>query len=173
MSRAADSFSRFTGIVVEAGAVDVFLDKEIVDGFKYTQNESSLYMLITPLLGDLAGKSYFILRENEANTIIRNSSLTGDHILRDAMLKEIDNVLSAAVITHLANSCKIDLFGDVPELQRISSLNANEMIHKFSPGIDDSLVFKSQFTSKAHEDFTPQFIWKFSADILNKIDFTL
>lgn len=75
------------------------------------------HVLTTELFGDMAGKSYWVL-DNEAYERITQRIQAG-HMpphLEKEFVKELDNILSAAVISQLADKLNLNMYGDIPHL---------------------------------------------------------
>lgn len=93
------------------------------------------YVVSTELLGELNGMSYLILSQADVENLSKMAELRDD-TLRDEFLKELDNILSAAVITVLSNELKTTSYGDVPFLFRDlhQAVNLHQAVKEDLPG---------------------------------------
>lgn len=174
LKNAAESFSKIAGMNIQSRPVQVTLSSETHVTVSTAKRNADLCVLITPLLGELPGRSYLILDTAEVEVLLQNSpfkpSSGFDSALREALLKEIDNIVSASVITELANKFHVDVYGDVPELVMLSATEISEQVRSYIPNGQLSLLCSGGFISSENETFAPQFIWKFSSAIVNRIE---
>lgn len=136
-----------------------------------------LTVLTTNMIGELSGKSFLILSELERTEIYRSVSPIKemDGKLQEAILLEIDNIVSASVIAQLADDLRIEVYGDVPHLQYVRSENMQEFLSSsISPeGSSDVLLCSTTFLLDNHSHIHPQFIWKFSEKVFQMIQQTV
>lgn len=76
----------------------------------------SLILLTTEIFGDVFGKSYLFLSQSDYDSLTQNIGQSKDPKINfhHEFLKEVDNILSAAVITKLSNKLKTKMYGDIP-----------------------------------------------------------
>jgi chemotaxis protein CheY-P-specific phosphatase CheC len=173
MKNASIAFSQLTGLHVEATNVKISLADSNDNIFPCNKNSDGLIVLVTRLIGDVGGKSYLVFDSNDVSTLQRKdpfSKFVNNKLLNEALLKEIDNILSAAVITVMSNGLAVNIFGDVPELENYSSVQANKIMSEYRPNGEISVIGQSSFNWREEPTFAPQFIWKFSSHILNKVE---
>ena len=126
---AATAFAKLTGM-------DIHLQKPMLRkaGEMNLGAASDFYVLTTEVKGSLQGKSYLLLNNDEAMWVINRmkvqrsapaESLTG---LQKAALLELDNILSAAAITQIANQLDIFCYGDVPGLQKMNAAQLRSLL---------------------------------------------
>ena len=144
------------------------------DDFSYiTEDEGPLYLLITKIVGNLAGKSYFILNEKESDSIcfMIGGTRERSQSMKDPILLELDNIISASVISQLSNSLKLSIYGDVPELCKMGSLDLQDFIVKDVREEDPSSIILTYttFQFEGHHEVHPQFIWKLSSKIFDAV----
>jgi len=142
--------------------------------FSYvSEDHDEVYVLITQLMGDFSGKSYLIISHEEAEEIFKSMSAQQafDEKLRDALLLEIDNILSASVISSISNEMNSVVYGDVPKLRKMHSndlhdfLNEGHDSHEAYSIVYSVATFKFDNRDKIH----PQFIWKLSSKVFDLI----
>lgn len=141
--------------------------------FSYiSEEQDDVYVLVTNLMGDFSGRSYLIFSREEADEIAKSvlQESSGNEKLREAMLLEVDNILSASVISEMSNSLGASVYGDVPRLKR---MRADEL-QVFISGTKESqetysiIYFVTTFRFD-NERIHPQFIWKLSSHVFELI----
>jgi chemotaxis protein CheY-P-specific phosphatase CheC len=171
--KAAKSFSHMVGGALSFAHSSTTLIAEEQD-FTYVSGEKGeLMVLSTNMIGDLSGRSYLILSEQERREICQAASPTRplDEKLQEALLLEIDNIVSASVIGQLADDLGIEVYGDVPQLQYVKA----ERIRQFlSSSISQEshvgmLLCNTTFLLGTHDHIHPQFIWKLSTKVFHMI----
>lgn len=90
-------------------------------------------VLKTEIVGTIAGINYSVFTSEEVRLLCRQvlnqepgMEESGEFII--GFLKEIENVLAAAVITEIADRSKAMIYGDVPKLQAIALHQVPELI---------------------------------------------
>ena len=124
------------------------------------------------MIGDISGKSYLIFNQEETEEVFRvlqTSVVNND--LKDAFLKEIDNIISASVISELANALGIEIYGDVPHLAKVSGPELEDFIRTELNTHDSQsvIVCNASFQFENHEKVNPHFIWKLNSKIFDLI----
>jgi chemotaxis protein CheY-P-specific phosphatase CheC len=172
LSKAADSLSFFMREKILIRSID-FEIKELssITNVPSTRSEKC-YVLVTEVIGELQGICYLIFSEEEAERIFKISlpeSILNDSQKMEAMapaiLLEIDNIVSAAVITQFSNLLKYKMYGGVPDLKIMAPGEFKSFMLSKSGDTDLLLSFKAEFIASG-QNFNPEFIW-----ILNPIFF--
>ena len=139
------------------------------------KGESNIQLLITKVIGELKGVCCLIFSEEEANQL-RASALPPEILespemmaeMSDGILLEVDNIISASVITQFSNILKVKIHGGVPALKKV---NSEELEKFFQEEISKELYlisFKTSFKS-SHVSFAPEFIWLFDTTFVDCI----
>lgn len=139
------------------------------------KGENNIHLLITKVVGEINGVCCLIFSEAEADHL-RNVALPPEikenpemmAELSDGILLEVDNIISASVITHFSNVLKKKIHGDVPSLLKV---DYNEMIDYLKNIIDKELYlvsFKTIFSS-SNVHFNPQFLWLFDNSFIEGV----
>ena len=177
MERAANSFTQIAGMDIQSRETEVSLMEDADTTIGHPQDGASLCVLVTPLLGEIAGRSYLVLDTEEVELLLQKTpfrpSAGFDHELKEALLKEIDNIVSASMITALANEFKTDIYGDVPELLMLSEHGLKALLSQYIPNGQISLICSGGFVARQNETFAPRFIWKFSSAMIDRIEQSL
>ncbi|MEQ9438834.1 MAG: hypothetical protein RIG62_07280 [Cyclobacteriaceae bacterium] len=139
--------------------------------------EGTLRLVTTEVMGEARGKSYFLLDEGECEAIYQACLPPSDNddsrkIMEEAIIKEIDNIISAAVITEFSNRLQVTIFGDVPQLFDGSPAEITERIQAdFSDPQNQGfyLFTNTYFVFEDNTQLQPQFFWKLPSDFLQRI----
>lgn len=172
--RASDAFSSFIGKSVKITNTQSVLVRHANDFSCISDEDGEIIVLVTKLIGDLTGKSYLILNADETTEIVKITSQTFgfvSHQLNDALLMEIDNIISASVISELSNNLKLEVYGDVPMLKRMRAEELENFMEREVEGMDRSAMILSNttFQFNVSERVHPQFLWKLSSKIFESV----
>ena len=135
-----------------------------------------LTLVLTDVLGELDGRSYLVLTEAEC-VAIQEACLPamGDShrqtAMDEALLKEIDNILSAAMITKLSEALDVHIYGGVPQLFILSPEASREKIREglFPADQGSQLVVSAQFLFEHSPSVQPQLLWKLPAAFFDHV----
>lgn len=163
LEKAAESLSFFMKEKIELEKTNFEIDTHY-SRTKNTNNEL-LYALSTEIKGTVGGICYLVFSEEESAEICKvalSPKILEDPIkvtqFKEPLLMEVDNILSASVITQFADQLKIQVHGDTPFLHRQTASELNSTIQKQL--LPDRLIigFQTEFiSSKSH--FNPEFYW--------------
>jgi len=100
------------------------------------KDQTNIQLLITKVIGELNGLCCLIFSEEEANQL-RQSALPPEILnspemmaeMSDGILLEVDNIISASVITQFSNILKVKIHGGVPALRKVNYSELEEFIH--------------------------------------------
>lgn len=178
LAKAAETLSFFMNEKISIEAFDFKI--ETVDFYKenFTLKPDSKYILTTEVIGEVKGYCYLVFSKADTTKLFELSLpeniLPGSkefETMSVALLLELDNIVSASVITQLANLLKLKMHGGIPSLW-----DANEDFKSKNelPGHDikDSYIlnFKSKFfPSTSLENFSPEFIWVLTPAFVEKV----
>jgi chemotaxis protein CheY-P-specific phosphatase CheC len=173
LARAAHSFSGLVGTSVRVNNTIPITLKHAEDSLFLQHQTGEVYLLITQLIGDVIGRSYFIVNEIEAKEILQSlgEKVPGmSESMTESLLLEIDNIISASVIAELSNALKVEVYGDVPQIKKIKANELSRLIAD-SEMRDDAnmLVMNTSFRIGQHDGVHPQFIWKLTPKIFEVI----
>ncbi|MEO9484747.1 MAG: hypothetical protein ABJG47_14910 [Ekhidna sp.] len=135
-----------------------------------------VHLIKTELLGELKGTSHLIFSEKEVAKLyeaclpekIAKDNSKESVIMKLGFLTEIDNMVSAAVITEFSNCLDVEIYGNVPSLKVLKATELNEFIVKESSEFESIIHFKAVFHGK-ELDICPDFIWVFHNKFVDKI----
>ncbi|PBQ34531.1 hypothetical protein CNR22_23025 [Sphingobacteriaceae bacterium] len=173
--KAAESLSFFMKEKISLDEMDYSFNKSSEPADFTSKKGNNIHLLLTEIIGDLKGICCLIFSEEEADKLrqaalpeeIRNNPAIMAE-MSDGILLEVDNIISASVITQFSNILKHKIYGGVPALKKISS----EQINQYIKGKleDDMFVvsFNTHFVSE-NLDFGPQFLWLFDSSFAESI----
>jgi chemotaxis protein CheY-P-specific phosphatase CheC len=172
--RAAQSFSQFIEVPITMTNTQFVLVRHDDDFTFVSEEKGNVYVLITQIIGEFAGKSYLIFNQEECEGVFQAVSKTKPGLsdsLKEPLLLEIDNIISASVIGALADSLTAEVYGDVPSLQILPASALQDIMSK---DVDhehpSSVIFtRTTFCFDDHQHITPQFIWKISTRVFDMI----
>ena len=170
--RAAASFCHLINRPVKIFNGQSLLIHQDVDFSYVSEEEGDLFILITDIIGDISGKSFLIFNEEESNEIFKvlSSSMAND-AFKKAFLMEIDNIISASVISELSNALEVEIYGDVPHLSVVHARDLQEFMSKeICKDTPSSFIFcNTMFLFDNKEHVHPQFVWKLSDKVYDLI----
>lgn len=154
---------------IEYGASDMDIDR-------FGGGDSEVHVIKTALMGELKGTSHLIFSENEVTKLyqsclppsIANDDSNESTIMKLGFLTEIDNMVSAAVITEFSNFLGVEIYGNVPSLKVIKANQIKEYLDEESSELEQIIHFKAVFQGK-ELDICPDFIWVFHNKFVDKI----
>ncbi len=139
-------------------------------------DHQSVHAIKTELKGELKGTSHLIFREDEVAQIyktclpaqILESDSPESSMMKMGFLTEIDNMMAAAVITEFSNFLGLEIYGHVPTLTVLDSGEVNDYLKKESGEFDSIIHFKAIFQG-VELDISPDFVWIFQEEFVDKI----
>jgi len=175
LSKAAESLSFFMKEQIRFNELSFSINKINQQVDFTSKSGNNIHLLITSIVGELKGVCCLIFTEEEADKL-RQAALPKEIIddpalmaeMSDAILLEVDNIISASVITQFSNILKHNIHGGVPELKKLSVEQINQ--YAASNFLQEMYIinFKTQFES-AQLNFNPEFIWLFDNTFLESV----
>lgn len=165
IAKAADSFSFFIKGKVMINLMDLKVNfkKYFPLSRKYPTGRN--YLLTTVIKGELKGESYLLFNEQEAESIV-DANLP-DSIknnpeekakMTEAFLLEIDNIITASVITQFSNIFQRKIYGDVPSLNILAGNEINQFLSANHNKDLNVIYFNARFITE-NTEINPEFIW--------------
>lgn len=175
LSKAAESLSFFMKEEISFKELSFSINK-LNNSIDFTSKfGENIHLLITNVIGELKGVCCLIFSEEEADKlrhtalpkeIIENPALMAE--MSDAIMLEVDNIISASVITQFSNILNHKIYGGVPELKKLTVQEMNEYASTNFLKEMYIINFKTQFQS-SHLNFNPEFVWLFDNTFLDSI----
>ena len=173
------------GLLKAAESLSFFMKEDLgINELNFRINENiewpnktgeNIHLLTTEVMGELPGVCYLIFSEGEANKLrdialsveIRNNpELVAE--MNDAIMLEVDNIISASVITEFSNILKRKIYGNVPNLELVNENRLKVLLNEKMNEDMYSINFKAQFMS-SNINFSPEFVWLFDHKFLDSI----
>lgn len=172
-SNAASSLSKLVNDSIIFNTIDSGFQSSantIVYGSEFDcENAPSGVLLTTEVFGEVLGKSYLLLSQKDVDLIARQIPRNSKAGLKDEFLKEVDNILSAAVISKLADALNIRMYGDVPFLVVGKRASLKDIIaDEFGEQSSEVYVSSMYFSFEKHPAVRMLFVWVFDAVILKR-----
>lgn len=145
------------------------LDSLNHDGFYPDHGAGNYTLITTEIFGDIFGKSYLLLSKSDYEELTRNIMLKKDSPINfhHEFLKEVDNILSASVISKLANMLKVKIYGDIPIWKGEISSAISELISTDFRTRTDKIYLNTIFFSFDNSpEIKPLFIWAMDARVV-------
>ncbi len=162
--KACQSFSSLSGEEVSVKNFELFFGEapDLLQKIIRTKNPS---ILITDIIGEAKGKSYLVFSEKDAKTVTdmliqRMNSLQSNPDFEEIILKEVDNMVSAAVITEFSNQLDLKIYGDVPKIIFPDEANKEWLADEIEHNEDMFAILSSaNFGFEHNLKISPYFIW--------------
>ena len=125
-------------------------------------------------MGEAGGRSLLLLSEEECAAIYqaclpKQQEDATRKIMEEAILKEIDNIISATVITQFSNVLGLSIYGGVPHLSTFSSEDIPSAItQNLKSAPEYFLTIDTRFLFE-NTSLQPHFFWILSIEFLNRI----
>ncbi|HSZ25325.1 MAG TPA: hypothetical protein VK766_06400 [Cytophagaceae bacterium] len=175
LSKAADSLSFFLKEKVLIQLLELKINSENYSSLSFKNNLQKSYLLTTNIKGDIGGKAYLVLSESEVEKVIEvnlsdsiKNNLVEKEKMTDAILLELDNIITASVITQFANILQIKLYGDVPLLDVLEQNLLNPFLQENNKDDFKVIYFNSRFITE-NLDINPEFIWLMDNNFFNGV----
>lgn len=115
-----NTLEQFTGAKVEFNVkmMNLFNSKD-EEQLRNLKQEKDVMILVTEIIGDVEGRTYFMCTREEWDYIsgigIRGS-MTDSAQFRGAFMMELDNIISAAFVSKIADAFSLKIYGAAPVL---------------------------------------------------------
>jgi chemotaxis protein CheY-P-specific phosphatase CheC len=141
-----------------------------------SNRDSSATLITTEVFGDIHGKSYFLLSKHEFELMTQHIP-AGKYPavdIKEEFVKELDNILSAAVISKLVDQLGIKMYGNVPIWNGSFNGNVGDRIHQdFSRDSMGVYISSTYFSFTNFPQIQPLFIWAIDAKVMEVMDLNL
>lgn len=175
--KAAQSFSKMARQEVKIIPSSLSVSHDNIEVLNLLKKDEELVLITTDIIGDLQGKSYLLFNQSECEAIFRACLQIQDSkivqlIEAETFLKELDNILSATVITEFSNYLDVMIYGDVPILSKTNVMAIKDkIINDYATDGKESYFVTSnaRFVFENDTELQPQFIWKLTEEFMEKI----
>jgi len=146
------------GAIINFDMGSVKLGANFLEADEYKNFNGSYLLLTTEIFGEVSGKNYLFLSNKDIEVF--TSSIPSDSELKEEFIKELDNILSAAVITKLSNALNKKMYGNVPQLIGTVNCHIDDLINDdFSGELEEAYINSIYFTFDDGTDARPLFVW--------------
>ncbi|MCU0390493.1 MAG: chemotaxis protein CheC [Thermoflexibacter sp.] len=164
LANSAESFAQLAknDIKLQHAEIQFKPIRYVID--EHIHEENMLYTLSSAIIGDVPAHSYFVLSYADAANLSRVCLSKSDYQnneMREALLTEIANILTASVVTQLSNFFKVKIFGYVPILKKLNPEDIKSLIMSEMDKDDISFYLKTNFIT-SNLKIQPDFIWTFN-----------
>ncbi|MCU0433407.1 MAG: hypothetical protein MUC87_08145 [Bacteroidia bacterium] len=175
MNKAAETLSFFMKVPVGLASDLIPLGTEFDARQLQVREGNNTVMLTTEIIGDIPGICFLLFTEEETSelavatfpaSMLKDPAAASE--MTHALLLEVDNIISASVVTQFANMLKCRMHGGVPKHQEIAN---SELPHTVGLLIRERacvINFNTSFVIDG-KNFRPQFIWAMDAAFLDFI----
>ena len=175
LNKAAQSLSFFMKETITLKESDFSVSNEENISIKNSSTAESLFVLTTELKGELKGICFLVFNAEEKDEICRVALPpeifnNPDKLknMQEPLLLEVDNIISASVITQIANQLKQKIYGDVPKLSLLNPTQLKEIIIQHMKPNKLIIGFQTEFVSnKSH--FHPEFFWILEPEFIDSV----
>ncbi|MDH5366258.1 MAG: hypothetical protein OEW67_04675 [Cyclobacteriaceae bacterium] len=165
LSKAADSLSTIVNekVLLKTTKMGINFSKRL------EQSGSQDYVVLTThVKGEHEGTCLLIFSQEEVFNIKEKCLYNNDDKkMLEALLLEIDNIISASVITQLANILDLNIYGSVPEISLLSLDDLKKHLIDMKSNYDP-LLFSTNLISD-NLDLEPDFFWFFKEGMLQTL----
>ena len=178
LANSADAYSKMANERILFKGYEMSLLKSdelstLLHGF----DDEQLYVLTTEIKGKMEGICYLVFNKEDAMQAFRTFAPGQENIaengelgeFQQAILMELDNILSAAMVTQLSNILELFVYGDVPNYKLLNQKDFLKIIQK-----DHELYYKVAMNIKTRLEsnktkISPYFIWLFKEDFVDAV----
>lgn len=115
-------------------------------------------LLRTDLIGEIGGTSFFILDQRERDFFSYHRK-THNRQMNEAFIKEMDNIISAGMISRIASHLNCKVFGDVPNLSCTSEEELSNAIRVTIDQFDQCYLSGAKIIITEDPSVIPLFLW--------------
>ena len=162
--KACESFSNLSGELVTIKNFELFFG-EAPDLLKKISSTENASILTTNIIGEAKGKSYLVFNEKDAQgvpemLIQKMKSLQSNPDFAEIILKEVDNIVSASVITEFSNQLNLKIYGDVPKIIYPEDVNKEWLQDEVeNKEYLFAILSSANFSFEGDIKISPYFIW--------------
>ncbi|SKC54327.1 hypothetical protein [Ohtaekwangia koreensis] len=173
---AAASFSKFISTETSYTMLHQGLhavEDDSIHGLNINGKSGTNFLLTTDIVGDVYGKSYLLLDASEFDALSSGVYAKEETMMdiKEEFIKELDNILSASVITKLSNELNLNIYGNIPILVKPQSCCLMNIIYDdFSEDSEGIYVNAIHFSFEKYPMLTPYFVWVMDLNVFDTIE---
>lgn len=169
---ASDALTNLVKVPVQVKKAKFFTDTEEQAWLENYSSSMQYFALRTEIIGDFSALSYLIFSEDDADLLCRlilQSTQANLGEMKNSLLMEVDNIVSASVIMKLSDTYQLQIHGDVPTLNLLDKNNIKIYLDNDLKNFLHSLTLNTYFEVQGHQ-LKPQFIWYFDEVFLTLLE---
>lgn len=166
--RSAKCLSEMINCKVHIEELSIVFQSTMHDSLRDNQ-ENGAVLLKTEIVGPIAGINYAIFSKEEVK-LLCDQVLDGEmdkeqyQVFMIGFLKEMENILAAAVISEIANQLDEAIFGDVPKIEAVKGQSVTDAINREVAALVPDTVISCEF--KVPEvNIAPRIFWFFDESL--------
>lgn len=172
LAKAADSLSFFIkNKKILLKVCSVSFEKYTEASNVCTKQAPSVIVLKTEIKGNLNGNCYLFFSEEEQEKItsivspgIENLSSEAKTEMEKAILMEIDNIVTASVVTQFSNLLNLKIYGYIPLYHKLKADELIDFIKNDNKDFKSILKIKTELYDSEF-DINPEFVWFINHEI--------
>jgi chemotaxis protein CheY-P-specific phosphatase CheC len=174
LTNAAEALSFFTKTETNLEMDEGFSVKREFNADELTHKDGTVFLLTTKLVGDMSGVSFLIFSEGEVaefmNAIYKGKTIKPERYDKKAknLTLEMDNIITAAVMSKFANAFGYKTYGDVPQLEIVDFVEAVKLIEEGSKRNDYFIEFNAKVVSET-SNVKADFVWSVGDEFINGV----
>lgn len=164
LEEAAKSLEFFTMSETRQELDEAFAILDLASKGILPYKDKIIYLLSTKLEGELNGIAYLLFTKEEVDALmnIRYPKLSTEdekyERKRDGLILEIDNIITASVVSQFANHFDYNTYGGTPKLDIVSYQQLLQLIEKGTTDSQFVLEFKAKLVSEG-VNINANFVW--------------
>lgn len=170
--RSAQCMSEMINTKVHIEDLNIVFHSAMHDSIRDSQETGSV-LLKTEIVGPIGGINYAVFSKEEVK-LLCGQVLDGDmereqyQVFMIGFLKELENILAAAVISELANQLDEPIFGDVPKIEAIKGNGVTSVINREVAALVPDTVVSCEFRIPTVK-IAPRIIWFFNESLAHGV----
>lgn len=170
LAKAGDSLSFFIKqrVIIKSNLVS--FENVCLTALQESFSHDEYVVLKTEIKGDLSGVCFLMFNKDETERILElalPANVLSDEKKKqefgDAFLLEIDNIVTASVVTQFSNLLNYKMYGYVPSLQRTNKADLSNVLKNECGDEESVLSIKTQFITDTL-NLEPVFLWFFKKE---------
>lgn len=171
IAKAADMLSFFVKQKVMAEKSKISFEPFSEKTLFTSMNSERIVVLKTEVRGEFTGNCYLLFTQEQKEKVLRLTLpplvYSNEKLLKEqgkAILLEMDNIISASVISQFANLLKLQMYGYVPRFNEIKAEDVNGFLYEENKSNSVLLRIKTKLSTE-NDKLEPEFVWFLDKDV--------
>lgn len=169
VEKAQSSMSNLLGIAMDYSLSQCFVDQDSFNADLGFSGKRAL-CLSSKIFGEIEGMCFLFFKNSDIDLV--QAHLDAHHRTEEwmqALLLEMKNILTANVVTEIANALEITLYGAAPSQWKTEDESYQKVILAFEEHYPNGVSFYIKFSSE-EIDFSPEFVWILDANFTKQLE---